>query len=450
MSTERVELIHELYADPVALSELSVIGRCVLFPTTIAVALTKLQHEDFADPARAALFQCISILSGRGEAVELGTLTREMAARFPSIAFKDVVSLIVDAETVTVTGANMGHYAEAVKDHAIIRNLQRAGVEISKLTARDSSEAVVSAAQALIDGVGVTQTQDFVQLREAAGEVYERAEKISIGQLTQTLIPTGIARLDEEIGGIDTAQLIVIGARTSGGKSALGLQIIESVGKRGRRCLVFSLEMSKDNFGRRALSAESGVHSLRIKTGTSLDAEDWVGLRRAIIGLENTDIELVCRSRIHVDELRMMALRARMRGPIALMMIDYIQLVRPERGIKYTNREQEIANISRCLKSLTNELGTPIVALAQLNREVQKREDHWPLLSDLRESGSIEADADTVMMIHLPYLYSQDPNDQRKAGIRLAKQRDGRVHDIGGDHDPRGWMEFDPVRGRFA
>jgi replicative DNA helicase len=319
--------------------------------------------------------------------------------------------------------SNIGYYASIVEEHGLRRSLIKAGSVVSELAfhTEDEIAAVLDQAEHYIYSVAekrASQGMFFLGpiITEIVGKVNERD-----GSDVVTGIPTGFKDLDRLLGGLHPSNLLVIAARPSMGKSTLALNIAAQVAVRGKTVAIFSLEMSKEELVQRMLCAEGGVDSRVIRTGTDNDRV-WEGITKAANKLFQAPIYVDDSSVVNVTDIRAKCRRVERSHGLDLVVVDYLQLMQ---GNARENRQQEIAEISRGLKNLAAELKVPIIAVSQLNRSAEQREDKRPRLSDLRESGALEQDADIVMFIYRDEYYRRDTDQKGVAEIQIAKHRSG-------------------------
>ena len=267
--------------------------------------------------------------------------------------------------------------------------------------------------------------QGFTHIHDVLLETYEDIEKIAGNQGGITGVPTGFADLDRQTTGLQPADLVLLGARPSMGKTAFALNIVQQAAVREHKvCSIFSLEMSKKQLANRLLCAESLVDSERVRSG-QLENEDWEKLLGALAPLSEAPIYIDDTPGITLAELRSRCRKLKLEKGLDLIMIDYLQLMSGPRGTSGDNRQQEISDISRGLKALAREMQAPVLALSQLSRALEARSDRRPMLSDLRESGAIEQDADVVMFLYRDEYYNKDSQDHGIAEVIIAKQRNG-------------------------
>ncbi len=326
------------------------------------------------------------------------------------------------------TSANAGHYAQIVKESATLRGLIRAGGEIARLgweRPGETAELVDRAEQVLFDLSQEKATSEFSHIEALLKESFERITQLYESGADVTGIPSGFRDLDRITSGFQEGNLIVMAARPSMGKSALGLGVAANLAvRRGIPVALFTLEMSKSEVTQRLMCSEAKVESQRLRTG-KLSADDWPRLTAACDKLAKAPIYVDDTGSITMMEIRSKARRLKSKHPdLGLIIVDYLQLMTS--GMTAENRVQEVSQISRSLKVLARDLDVPIIALSQLSRAVEQRHDKRPILSDLRESGSIEQDADIVMFIYRDEYYNAEESEQQGlAEVIVAKHRNG-------------------------
>lgn len=414
-------------------AEMGALGSAMLSETAAEEVLSELSQEDFYRPAHRELFQAMLQLYRTQTAIDLVTVKNELAERgkLQSVGGTDYLIQVVDS---VVTPANASHYAQIVKDKATVRRLIDAGHEIVK-SAHDSdldTEDKIEKAEGLVYQVGQTRLgKEFAHVKDLAMDFFEAVDKLYETGEPILGLQSKFTDLDKMTGGFYRGEFTIVAARPAMGKTSLVLNFALNVARHsGKKVAVFSLEMSGESLVRRLLSMISGV-SMGILKNTRLPDDDYQKLLDACEVLYALPIFIDDTSDINPLEMRGKCRRLNQNGELGLVVIDYLQLMR---GVRKTdNRAQEISDIARALKSLAKELDVPVIALSQLNRGVEARDDKRPRLSDLRESGSIEAEADLVMFIYRPEYYerkgedygAEDPDAVTEAEIIIAKHRNG-------------------------
>ena len=383
--------------------------------------------SDFYQSQYGIIFDTIVELCNEGKPVDLVTLQDRLREKeLPAeISAMEYARELLDS---VPTSANIKYYANIVSEKALLRRLIRASEEVADACylQQEKTEAILDAAEKKMFDLFQRQgTSDYVPIRQIVLNVVDNIEKASRTQGNVTGLPTGFVDLDYKTSGFQPSDLILIAARPSMGKTAFALNIARNMAaKSGISIAIFSLEMSKEQLVSRMLSMESRVDSQSMRTGDLRD-EDWTKL------VEGADV--IGRSRLIIDDtpgISVSALRSKCRKyklehDLGIVFIDYLQLM--SGSGRSDSRQQEISDISRSLKALARELQVPIVALSQLSRAVEQRPNHRPMLSDLRESGAIEQDADVVMFIYRDDYYNKDSEKKNIAEIHIAKQRNGPI-----------------------
>ena len=413
-------------------AEQSVIGSMIMDKEAIMTAGEILIEEDFYHKQYGILFESMLDLFNAGEPVDLITLQnklkeKDVPAEISSLEF------VRDLVTSVPTSANVKYYAGIVAEKSTLRKLIRLNEEIANTcyAGKEGLEEILETTEKKVfDLVQRRNTGDFVPIRQVVMNAMDRIEKASRNKGNVTGIPTGFIDLDYKTAGLQPSDLILIAARPSMGKTAFVLNIAQNVAfKQGMTVAMFSLEMSKEQFVNRLFSLESKVDSQHLRTGNLTDAE-WESLIESagVIGKSNLIIDDT--PGITIAELRSKCRKYKLEYDLKLIIIDYLQLMSGSGGRSSDSRQQEISDISRSLKALARELQVPVIALSQLSRAVEQRPEHRPMLSDLRESGAIEQDADVVMFLYRDDYYNPDTEKKGIAEVIIAKQRNGPIGTI--------------------
>ena len=394
-------------------AEQSVIGAMIMSRDAIVEASEIITGQDFYQQQYGAVFEAMVELHDEGKAVDLVTLQERLREKNlpPEISdmefMKDILSSVI-------TSANVKYYAEIVAEKSMLRKLIKTTEEISNACY-----------------LGQEKTQDILEVTEKKifdliqNRGTEKIEKASRNQGSVTGIPTGFIDLDYKTSGFQPSDLILVAARPSMGKTAFVLNIAQYMAFHDNVTVaVFSLEMSKEQLVNRLLALESKVDSQNIRTG-NLEDEEWAKLIEGANVIGNSNLIIDDKPGISISELRSKCRKYKMEHNLGIIFIDYLQLMTGSG--RSESRQQEISEISRSLKALARELNVPVVALSQLSRAVEQRPDHRPMLSDLRESGAIEQDADVVMFIYRDDYYNKDSENKNIAEIIIAKQRNGPI-----------------------
>ena len=409
-------------------AEQSVIGAMLMDAEAIEAASEILTEEDFYARQYGVLFTAIVEMHRKGMAVDPVTLqTRLREKNLPPEVYSS--GLIMDLIAQVPTSANIKSYAELVSEKSLLRKMIRANEEIagSCYTQKEDIEEIMNRAEKKIFEISQKrQSNSFVPIRQIVLNAMDRIEYASNIKGNVTGISTGFTDLDSRTAGFQPSDFILIAARPSMGKTALALNIAQHAVLKENRCVaIFSLEMSKEQLTNRLFAMESHVDSQKIRTG-ELSEQEWADLIESagIIGESRLIIDDT--PAISVQEMRSKCRKYKMEFGLEMIIIDYLQLMSGI-GRSSDSRQQEISDISRSLKALARELNVPVVSLSQLARAVEARSDHRPMLSDLRESGAIEQDADVVMFIYRDDYYNQDSDKKGIAEVIIAKQRNGPI-----------------------
>ncbi len=407
-------------------AEESLLGAMLLSKDAIAVASEILSAEDFYKPAHGHIYDAIAALNGSGEPADPVTVAEELrrAGLLDAIGGPAV---LVHLQSATPATSNAQRYARIIEEHALLRRLIRVAGEIAEASygLPEDVTKVVDHAESLVFQVAQRRVTDTMapihDLLDAnldrLEHLYERGEAI-------TGSPTGFVDLDELTSGLQPNALYVLGARPSAGKTALGLCIATNIAlEADKPVLVFSLEMSQLELTQRMLCAEARVDSRKVRNG-NLNESDWAKIAHATGRLAEAPIWIDDNPNLTVMEIRSKARRLKARiGDLGLVVVDYLQLMTGRSSAE--SRQVEVSEISRGLKILARELECPVLALSQLSRGLEMRSDKRPMLADLRESGSIEQDADVVMFIYRDEVYNPDSPDRGTAEIHVSKHRNG-------------------------
>ena len=395
----------------------------------ILTAAEIVSGQDFYQTAYGVIFDSMVELFNEGKPVDLVTLQERLKEKDvpPEIASLEFVRDLVSA---VPTSANVKYYAQIVADKSMLRKLIKLNDEISNTcyAGKESLETILETTEkSMFQLLQQRNTGEYVPIRQVVLNALDKIEKASKSKGTVTGIPTGFIDLDYKLSGLQPSDLILVAARPSMGKTAFVLNIAQYVAfKKDRATAIFSLEMSKEQLVNRLFSLESQVDAQALRTGNMKDS-DWEKLIEGagIIGKSKLIIDDT--PGISVSELRSKCRKYKLEHGLDLIIIDYLQLMTGSVGKRSESRQQEISEISRSLKGLARELNVPVIALSQLSRAVESRPDKRPMLSDLRESGAIEQDADVVMFIYRDEYYNKDSEYKKQAEIIIAKQRNGPV-----------------------
>ena len=410
------------------IAEQGVLGGMLLSKDAIADVVEIIRDRDFYRPAHELIYDAIVDLYGRGEPVDPVTVSAELTKR-GDIARAGGAPYLHTLISSVPTAANAGYYAKIVRERAILRRLVEAGTKIVQLGYASEGEVDDAVDQAQAEVYSVTErraNEDYVQLSTLLPAALDEIEKISQGVMGEG-VKTGFKELDSLTNGLHPGNMIVLAARPAVGKSTLGLDIARYASiHKGDTSVIFSLEMSRSEITMRMLSAEARVALNNIRAGT-LNDEEWARLARRMGEISEAPLFIDDSPNLSLMEIRAKARRLKQRHDLKLIVIDYLQLMTS--GKRVENRQQEVSEFSRQLKLLAKELNVPIIAISQLNRSPEQRSDKKPMLSDLRESGSIEQDADVAILLHRDDLYDNQ-NRSGEADLIVAKHRNGPTRTI--------------------
>ena len=407
-------------------AEQAVIGSMLTDKDAVMLAVEKLKEDNFYREDNKSIFEAIVNLYNRSEPIDLITVKDELTSMdlFDKIGGMEYLALLPDKVPTT---ANVEKYIEIVQEKSILRNLIKTANEIIELgynSGEDVEDIMNSAEKRIFDLIQNKNSTSYTPIKDVLIESFTQLEELYNQKTRITGVPTGFADLDYQTAGLHGSDLILVAARPAMGKSAFALNIAANAALRGKTPVaLFSLEMSKEQLVNRILCSEAMVDSNKVRTG-KLEEDDWNKLASVVGPLSDAGIYIDDTPGISVMEIRTRCRKLKMEKNIGLIVIDYLQLVQGS-SKKNGSREQEIAEISRSLKILAKELNVPVIALSQLSRAVEQREDHRPMLSDLRESGSIEQDADIVMFLYRDDYYNKDSEDKGLTEVIIAKHRGG-------------------------
>lgn len=406
-------------------AEQSVLGAMLLDKEAISAATEVISGEDFYREAHKEIFEAIVDIYNRSEPVDLITLTEKLKTRNTLDAIGGITFLTNLMEAVPTTH-NVKYYAKIVEDKSLLRRLIKSSNEIiqkSYQAAEDIGD-IIDAAEKGIFNISLNRSaKGFVHVKDILNVNFDRIEELYLNKGKITGVPTGFTDLDNKLSGLQKSELILIAARPSMGKSSFMMNIVQNAAVREKiTTAIFSLEMSKEQLTQRLLCAEALIDAHRLRTG-DINEDEWVKLARAMGPLSEAPIFIDDTPAISITEIRAKSRRLKLEQNLGLIVIDYLQLMQGKE--RSENRQQEISEISRSLKALAREIDVPVVALSQLSRAPEMRADHRPVLSDLRESGAIEQDADVVMFLYRDEYYHTDSEKKNIGEINIAKQRNG-------------------------
>ncbi|WP_047980147.1 replicative DNA helicase [Ornithinibacillus contaminans] len=409
-------------------AEQAVLGAVFLEPEAFTTASELLMPGDFYRASHQRIFETMLKLSDRGEPIDLVTVTTALS-NSQNLEEAGGVSYLTQLAESVPTAANIEFYSKIVEEKALLRRLIRTATDIVTTTfnREDEVDDVLNEAEkSILDVSGRKNTGSFKVIKDVLIDVYDKIEILHGSTADVTGIPTGYRDLDKITSGFQRNDLIIIAARPSVGKTAFALNIAQSVAvNTDENVAIFSLEMGADQLVQRILCAEGNIDAQRLRNG-NLEADDWSKLTMAMGSLSNAGIYIDDTPGIRVSEIRSKCRRLKQEQGLGMILIDYLQLIQGS-GKPGENRQQEVSEISRSLKQLARELNVPLIALSQLSRGVEQRQDKRPMMSDLRESGSIEQDADIVGFLYRDDYYDKESEKQNIIEIILAKQRNGPV-----------------------
>ena len=409
-------------------AEQSVIGSMIMDKEAIVVASESLLKEDFYHQQYGILFESMVELFNEGQPVDLVTLQNKLKEKDvpPEISSLEYVK---DLVTAVPTSANVKYYAEIVKEKAVLRKLIKVTEKIENecYLGKESLDVILADTEkSIFDLLQNRGGGDYVPIKKVVINALEKIELASKTKGNVTGIATGFVDLDYKMAGLQPSDLILVAARPSMGKTAFVLNIAQYVAFHSNlTTAIFSLEMSKEQLVNRLFSLESRVDAQALRSGNLADS-DWEKLIEGAGTIGRSNLIIDDTPGISISELRSKCRKYKLEHDLKLVIIDYLQLMSGS-GRNSDSRQQEISEISRSLKALARELNVPVIALSQLSRAVEQRPDHRPMLSDLRESGAIEQDADVVMFIYRDDYYNKDSENKNIAEIILAKQRNGPI-----------------------
>lgn len=413
-------------------AEENVLGSILLRPGALDEAAEEITGRDFYRLSHGRMFDVAVAMRNEGRPVDAITLSDELD-RLGEFGKELSRERVHELAAIIPATSNARHYAQIVREMSLLRALIRAGTQIA-VTSYDradvATELIDRAEQAVFDIARSTDRGEPISLRETVPEAYRQLEELYAGGSNIVGVPSGFKAIDHLTSGFQPGNLVIVAARPSMGKSALALGMASHVVlKQELPVALFSLEMSRSEVTQRLISSEGALESRKLRTG-QLNGDEWSNVQHAAARLQQAPLYIDDQTSITMAEIRSRARRLKLRHPtLALVVVDYIQLMTADGNIE--SRVQQISQISRSLKILARELEVPVVALSQLSRQTEGRHDHRPILSDLRESGAIEQDADIVMFVYRDEYYHPEDTDQAGlAEINLAKHRNGETATI--------------------
>lgn len=408
-------------------AEQAVLGAILLENDAIVAAAEHIGPEDFYRAAHQRIFEAMLQLNDEAEPVDLITLSTRLKDQ-DLLEEVGGIGYLTELANAVPTAANVAHYAQIIEEKALLRRLIRTATQIASsgyAGAEDVRELISDAERRILEISG-RRSEGFVPIRDVLMDVFERVEFLYNHKGGVTGIPSGYPDLDKLTSGFQKSDLIIVAARPSVGKTAFALNVAQNVGVRAKETVaIFSLEMSAAQLVQRMICAEANVDANRMRTG-HLEGDDWEKLTMAIGSLSEAAIYIDDSPALTTADIRAKCRRLKQERGLGLIVIDYLQLIHG-RGRTADNRQQEVSEISRSLKQIARELEVPVIALSQLSRSVEQRQDKRPMMSDLRESGSIEQDADIVAFLYRDDYYNQESEKKNIIEVIIAKQRNGPV-----------------------
>ena len=411
-------------------AEQSVLGSMMLSKDAIMEVAEVISSSDYYQPANETIHDVVMELSGRGEPADPVTVAGELRRRgdLQRVGGAPYLHTLI---TSVPTAANATYYAKQVRERSVLRRLVSAGTRIAQLGYSEDGgdvDDIVDAAQAEVFAIAERrQREDYVRLAEMSESILEELEEIANRDGDLSGVPTGFEDLDKLTQGLHPGQMIIIAGRPAMGKSTLALDICRSAAiHKDITAAIFSLEMSRSEIAMRLLSAETGVFLSKMRSG-QMTAEDWTRVSKRLSDVSSAPLFIDDSPNLTMMEIRSKCRRLKQQYNLGLVVVDYLQLM--SSGKKVESRQQEVSEFSRQLKLLAKELEVPVIAVAQLNRGPENRTDKKPMIADLRESGSLEQDADVIMLLHRPDYYNEDER-VGEADIIVAKHRNGETRTI--------------------
>ncbi len=406
-------------------AEQSVIGSMIVDKTSIAEAMEVLKTEDFYKDAHKVIFTAILDLYQKDIGVDIITLTEHLKSK-EKLEAAGGITYISELSGSVISTANVQSYIKIVSDKAVLRRLIKSSTKIIEESYNNQDDvlgAIDLAEKEIFNIANSKSTSDFESMSTVLERGFLEIERLFNNKGETTGVASGFRELDDKTSGFQKGDMVLIAARPSMGKTTFALNLAEYAALRsGKSIAVFSLEMSKEQLAYKLLCSEAHVDMLRLRTG-NLDDKDWENIAKASGPLASAKIFIDDTAGISVMEMRSKCRRLKLEQGIDLIVIDYLQLMSGSKGNE--SRQQEVSEISRSIKALAKEMQCPVIALSQLSRAPEARADHRPMLSDLRESGSIEQDADLVMFLYRDEYYNKETEDKNVAECIIAKQRNG-------------------------
>ncbi|WP_409348254.1 replicative DNA helicase [Paenibacillus gyeongsangnamensis] len=408
-------------------AELAVLGAVLLDGDALITAMERINSDDFYRPAHQLIYEAMIEIAEANEPVDLITLTARLQDK-QQLEEVGGISFLSELVNAVPTAANVDYYAQIVEEKSLLRRLIRTATQIvsNGYSGEEEVSGLLSDAEQRIMEISQRRSGNgFIAIRDVLMEVFDKVEMLYNQKGSTSGIRSGFHDLDKMTSGFQRSDLIIVAARPSVGKTAFALNIAQNVGVREKETVaIFSLEMGAAQLVQRMICAEANVDAGRMRTGF-LEPDDWEKLTMAIGSLSEANIYIDDSPSVTVADIRAKCRRLKKERGLGMILIDYLQLIHG-RG-KGDNRQQEVSEISRTLKQIARELNVPVIALSQLSRGVEQRQDKRPMMSDLRESGSIEQDADIVAFLYRDDYYDKESEKKNIIEIIIAKQRNGPV-----------------------
>ncbi|MGL5098558.1 MAG: replicative DNA helicase [Fusobacteriaceae bacterium] len=410
-------------------SEKAVLGGLFIKPDSFSEVAEIIKPEDFYRSSYKLIFEAMRDLQNSDQSIDVLLVMERLKkmAKFEEVGGEKIILEIIED---TPTAANILSYATIIREKSTLRRLGDIGTSIVEMAYEGYEEVntILDKAESLIFKISENkQSKDIIALKDIIGDEFLRLQEVYDNKGTLTGISSGFKNYDQHTGGFNPSDLIILAARPAMGKTAFALNLaLNAAMKSKKSILLFSLEMGKSQLLQRLLAVEAGVPLQKIRTGFLQD-EEWGRLGIASAKLANSEIRIADVPNINVLEIRSMGRKLKAAGKLDMIVIDYLQLISGSSSKNEGNRQQEISEISRALKGIARELDIPIIALSQLSRAVESRADRRPMLSDLRESGAIEQDADIVLFLYRDDYYNPDSEDKGVTEVIIGKQRNGPV-----------------------
>ena len=406
-------------------AERSVLGSMLLAHEAVLLAQELLDPDDFYDPAHREIFAAMCHLANQSRKIDLVTVDEELSRR-GRLEGVGGLTYLVELSRFVPSAANGAAYVRIVDEKSTLRRLISASGQISQMSYTGDRETsdILASSEKLIYDISMRRGGEMLQpIQPVLIRTYEQIDRLVKNKGRIEGVPTGYRELDDLLTGLHPGELVLIAARPSMGKTSFGMNIVANAAIRAsRKTAVFSLEMPAEQLAMRMMCTEARVDMQNVRRG-ALSDDEWLRLCESMGVIGQASIHVDATSGITVPEIRSKARRLQMESGLDLIMIDYLQLM--SGAGKFGSRQEEVSSISRALKGLAQELRVPVIALSQLSRAAANRSDHKPILSDIRDSGAIEQDADVVMFIHREDYYDKETEKKNIAEIIIAKQRNG-------------------------